>query len=68
MRTAYLLSMRLITSFEEGFKLIKPSVHETTVGKALDHMLIHVKLARSQPADRNRQDVIQSQADFKTLS
>ena len=33
---------------------VKPFVHDRTVGKALDGMLIHIKLVRPLPADRNR--------------
>lgn len=36
----------------------KPLVYDRTIEKALDGMLLLVKLARSLPANRNRSDVI----------
>ena len=41
----------------------KPLVHDRTVGKALDRMLIRIKLARPLPADRNRPDVIRRRVE-----
>jgi len=42
----------------------KPLVHDRTVGKALDGMLIRIKLARPLPADRNRLDVIRRRVEY----
>jgi len=41
----------------------KPLVHDRTVGKALDGMLIRIKFARPLPADRNRPDVIRRRVE-----
>ena len=38
----------------------KPQRHDRTVGRALDRMLVSLKLARPLPIHRNRPDVIQS--------
>ena len=38
----------------------KPQRHDCTVGKALDRMLVSLKIARPLPIHRNRPDVIQS--------
>ena len=42
----------------------KPLVHDRTVGKALDGMLIRIKLARPLPADCNRPDVIRRRVEY----
>ena len=42
----------------------EPLVHDRTVGKALDGMLIHIKLARPLPADYNRLDVIRRRVEY----
>lgn len=42
----------------------KPFVHDRTVGKALDGMLVSVKLARSVPAERNRPDVLERRFNY----
>jgi len=42
----------------------KPLVHDRTVGKTLDGMLIRIKLARPLPADRNRPDPIRRRVEY----
>ena len=42
----------------------KPSIHDRTVARTLDGMLFHLKIARRQPAERNRPDVIQKRHDY----
>lgn len=42
----------------------KPFVHNRTVGKALNRMLIRIKLARPLPADRNMPDVIRKRVGY----
>ena len=42
----------------------KPELHDQTVARALDGMLLHVKLARPLPAERNRPNVIQRHVDY----
>ena len=42
----------------------KHQIHDRTVGRTLDGMLISLKLARPLPVDRNRPDVIQTEAVF----
>ena len=42
----------------------KPQRHDRTVGRALDGMLVSLKLARPLPIHRNRQDVIQSLFEY----
>ena len=42
----------------------KPHIHDRTVARALDGMLLRVKLARSFPVERNRPDVIQRRIDY----
>ena len=37
----------------------KPRIHDRTVARTLDGMLFHFKIARRQPEERNRPDVIQ---------
>ena len=44
----------------------KPHIHDRTVGRALDGMLITLKLTRRLPADRNRPDVIESRFRYAT--
>ena len=38
----------------------KSQIHDCTVGRTLDGMLVSLKLARPLPVDRNRPDVIES--------
>ena len=38
----------------------KPQIHDRTVGRTLDGMLVSLTLAKPLPVDRNRPDVIQS--------
>ena len=45
---------------------VKPEIHDRTVARTLDRMLFRVKLARLLPADRNRPDVLNKQADYTT--
>ena len=42
----------------------KPVVHDRTLGKALDGMLIRIKLARPLSADRNRPDIIRRRVEY----
>lgn len=42
----------------------KPQIHDRTVGRALDGMLVSLKLTRRLPADRNRPDVINSRFEY----
>ena len=44
--------------------LRKPRIHERTVARTLDGMLFRFKIARRQPAERNRPDVIQKRHDY----
>lgn len=44
----------------------KPQVHDRTISRTLDGMLIDLKLARPMPIDRNRPDVIQSRFGYAT--
>ena len=43
----------------------KPQIHDRTVGRTLDGMLVSLKLARPLPVDKNRPDVIQTEAVFE---
>ena len=42
----------------------KPQIHDRTVGRILDGMLVSLKLARPLSVDRNRPDVIQSRFEY----
>ena len=42
----------------------KPRIHDLTVARILDGMLFRIKIARRQPAERNRPDVIQKRHDY----
>ena len=42
----------------------KPRIHDRTVTRTLDGMLFRFKIARHQPAERNRPDVIQKRHDY----
>ena len=42
----------------------KPRIHDRTVARTLDGMLFRFKIARRQPAERNRPDVIQKRHDY----
>ena len=42
----------------------KPRIHDLTVARTLDGMLFRFKIARRQPAERNRPDVIQKRHDY----
>ena len=42
----------------------KPVVHERTVGRTLDGLLVRVKLSRPLPAERNRPDVIEKRYEY----
>ena len=42
----------------------KLSIHDRTVARTLDGMLFRFKIARRQPAERNRPDVIQKRHDY----
>lgn len=44
----------------------KPRIHDRTVARTLDGMLFRFKIARRQPAERNRSDVIQKLHDYAT--
>lgn len=44
----------------------KPRIHDRTVARTLDGMLFRFKIARRQPAERNRPDVIQKLHDYAT--
>ena len=61
-----LLTLRKINEELRRRQPTKPEVNDRTVGKALNGMLVTVKLARSLPAERNRPDVIQQRFDYAT--
>ena len=42
----------------------KPVLHERTVGRTLDGLLVRVKLSRPLPAERNRPDVIEKRYEY----
>ena len=42
----------------------KPQVHDRTIARALDGMLIRCKIARPLPAERNRPDVIEKRVEY----
>ena len=42
----------------------KPRIHDRTLARTLDGMLFRFKIARRQPAQRNRLDVIQKRHDY----
>ena len=42
----------------------KPRINDRTVARTLDGMLFRFKIARHQPAERNRPDVIQKRHDY----
>ena len=42
----------------------KPRIHNRTVARTLGGMLLRFKIARRQPAERNRPDVIQKRHDY----
>ena len=42
----------------------KPRIHDRTVARTLDGMLFRFEIARRQPAERNRPDVIQKRHDY----
>ena len=42
----------------------KPQIHDRTVGRTLDGMLVSLKLARPLSVDRNHPDVIQSRFEY----
>ena len=44
--------------------LRKPRIHDRTVARTLDGMLFRFKIARRQPGERNRPDVIQKRHDY----
>ena len=44
----------------------KPRIHDRTVARTLDGMLFRFKIARRQPAEWNRPDVIQKRHDYAT--
>ena len=44
--------------------LWKPRINDRTVARTLDGMLFRFKIARHQPAERNRPDVIQKRHDY----
>lgn len=45
----------------------KPRIHDGTVARTLDGMLFRFKIARRQPAERNRPDVIQKRHDYESI-
>ena len=61
-----LLTLRKINEELRRRQPTKPELNDTTVGKALNGMLVTVKLARSLSAERNRPDVIQQRFDYAT--
>ena len=58
------LTLRQIHQELRRRKPAKPELSDRMVGKALNGMLVSVKLARSLPADRNRQDVIEKRFNY----
>ena len=42
----------------------KPRIHDRAVARTLGEMLFRFKIARLQPAERNRPDVIQKRNDY----
>ena len=46
----------------------KPQIHDRTVRRTLDGMLISLKLARPPPVDRNHSNVIQSRFEYVNWS